>query len=258
MSSKSARFSSVVLAALMLGGGSATLSAMEALTAVRDAPWRFGVDIYGWLPKAPATIKIDGHEVANLPESFDNIIDSLDMAAMLRFDAHKGPLGFFASPIYYKGDYSEHFTGLLGERRKFELSEKVWLIDYGVSYEIGRWDIGDKSGSRTATLEPYAGFRFLHDKIKIDVDPGRIENGVRVRKTISTNAPIIGLQSRWRLSDRWSLYVSGDYGGFNVDGMDNTYQGIGTVNYHFKWGKVAYKAYAGYRYTHLEYKDNPP
>ena len=26
---------------------------------------------------------------------------------------------------------------------------------------------------------------------------------------------------------------------------------------YFKWGKVASKAYAGYRYTHLEYKDNP-
>jgi hypothetical protein len=246
-----------LLGALLLIGVSATLSAAQEGQGWQDAPWRFSFDIYGWLPNAPATIKIDGHEVANMPESFDNILDSLEMAAMLRFDARKGPLGLFVSPIYYDGDYSEHFTGPLGQRRKFELKETVWFIDYGASYEIGRWDIGAEPDSGTVTLAPYAGFRFLHDKIRINVDPGLLDDGVRVRKTISTNAPIVGLDASWQLTPSWTLRVHGDYGGFNVDGMQETYQAVGTLTYHFQWGKLASKAYAGYRYVHLEYEDEP-
>lgn len=60
-------------------------------------------------------------------------------------------------------------------------------------YKTGRWDIGAEPDSGTLTLAPYAGFRFVHDKIRIDVDPGRFDDGVRVRKTFNTNAPIVGL-----------------------------------------------------------------
>jgi len=203
------------------------------------------------------TIRIAGHEVANIPETFDNILSSLQMTAMLRFDARKGPLGFFVLPIYYQGDYDQKFFGLLGERRKFELKETVWLVDYGMSYELGRWDIGAEPGSGIITLEPYAGFRFLHDKIRINVDPGLIDDGVNVNKTISTNAPIVGLHAQWWFSPKVVLHLFGDYGGFSVDKMDKTYQAIGTLAYHFQWGKLHSKAYAGYRYTHLELKDDP-
>ena len=32
---------------------------------------------------------------------------------------------------------------------------------------------------------------------------------------------------------------------------------VGTLAYHFQWGKLASKAYAGYRYVYLEYEDDP-
>ncbi len=256
MKSKLAQFSAPILAALLLGGASAALAAPPEPMSISEAPWRFGFDIYGWLPSAPAKIKIDGHEVANIPESLDNILDSLEGTAMLYFKARKGPLELFVSPIYYNGDYNRNFTGLLGERRTFDLKETVWFVDYGASYEIARWDIGAEPDSGTLILAPYAGFRFVHDKIRIDVDPGLLDDGVRVRKTISTNSPIVGLQAWWRLTPSWSLRLKGDYGGFDVDGMENTYQALGTLAYHFQWGKLASKAYAGYRYVHLEYEDD--
>jgi hypothetical protein len=62
------------LAALLLVGVSTMSSAAQQGQGWRDAPWRFSAKVYGWLPKAPATIKIDQVEVANLPESLDNIL----------------------------------------------------------------------------------------------------------------------------------------------------------------------------------------
>ncbi len=113
------------------------------------------------------TLKIDQQEVANLPESLDNILDSLEMTAMFELKAHKGPLGFFVSPIYYKGKASQHFEGLLGQSRKISLAEEVWAIDYGVFYKIGQWSLGESADSPTVTVEPYAGALYLRDNIKI-------------------------------------------------------------------------------------------
>jgi len=72
--------------ALVLIGATATLSAAEERTSWLDAPWKFSAKGYGWLPEGSATLKIDQTEVANLPESLDNIFDSLDMGAMFEFE----------------------------------------------------------------------------------------------------------------------------------------------------------------------------
>ncbi len=219
----------------------------------RDAPWRFNIKVYGWIPKAPVTIKADDITIANMPESFDNIFDSLDFAAMAEFEARKGPLGFFVSPIYYEGKDSEHFTGPLGERRKATLEERVWLVDYGVFYEIGRWPLGSNSDSPTVTVEPYAGFRYLHDNIGINVTPGPLGFGVSNHSTLEFNTPIVGLRTSWDLTDRWRVNVSGDYGGWDVDHVNETYQGVGTLGYRFTMWKKPATFFAGYRYLHVNY-----
>jgi hypothetical protein len=144
------------LAALLLVGVSTMSSAAQEGQSWEDAPWRFNANVYGWLPQAPATVKIDQEEVAELPESFDNIFDSLEVMAMLEFEARRGPLGFFISPIYYEGKDTEHFNGLF-ERRKITLEETVWLVNYGVGYEIGKWHLGETADSATVTVEPFVG-----------------------------------------------------------------------------------------------------
>jgi hypothetical protein len=253
------RFTKITISlfcALLLVGVPAMSSAAQEGQGWRDAPWRFSARIYGWLPNAPATIKIDQHEVANRPESLDNILDSLEMTASFELEANKGPLGFFISPIYYKGKYDEDFTGLV-ERRKFSLEESVWLIDYGVSYEIGQWRLGEAADSPTVTVEPFVGGLYFHDKIKINVDPGLLDRGLNINKTLEFNTPIVGLNTFWRFNDRWSLRVSGNYGGFHVDGVNKTWQGVGLVGYHYKIkNNTPAQVFVGYRYLHIEYEED--
>ena len=224
---------------------------------MRDAPWRFSFKGYGWMPKGPATIKVDGHEIANIPESFDNIIDSVEVTAMLELEAHKGPLGLFISPVYFDGKYSDHFKGLAGERRKYTLKETVWLIDYGVGYELGTWHLGGVADAPTVTVEPFVGGLYFHDPIKVDVTPGALDEGLRIRKTIKFNTPIVGLNTLWRFNDRWSGRVSGNYGGFHMDHVNKTWQGIGLLGYHFKIKDTDSHVFAGYRYLSVHYEDDP-
>jgi hypothetical protein len=163
-------------------------------------------------------------------------------------------LGFFVSPIYYDGKASEHFTGPLGKSRKATLEESVWIIDYGVSYEVGRWRLGKNSDTPAVTVEPYAGFRFLHDNIGIKVSPGVLDLSVSKHYTVKFNTPVIGLRTSWDLTDRWCLNFSGDYGGWDVDHVNETYQGIGAIGYRFTmWEKPAI-FFAGYRYLHVDYE----
>jgi hypothetical protein len=243
-----------LIAAILLLGISVTFSAAEEPANIWDAPWRFNFNIYGWIAKAPVTIKAGDIDIVSLPESFDNILDDMQFTAMFEIEAHKGPLGFFVSPIYYDGKDSEHFTGPLGNRRKFTIEESVWLIDYGVSYEVGRWRLGENSDTPTVAVKPYAGFRFLHDNIGLKLDPGGLlDFGFSKHYTVKFNTPIVGLRTSWDLTDRWYLNVSGDYGGWDVDHVNETYQGIGALGYRFTmWGKPAI-FFAGYRYLHVDY-----
>jgi hypothetical protein len=263
---KLAKFTiSFFLATLMLVGTSVTFSAAQEPTdgqeesspSVKqklvnwweDAPWRFNLNVYGWFPQAPADIKIGKNDV-NLPEKFSTIWDDLQFGAMAEFEVHKGPIGVYFAPIYVSLLDREHIYGPLGNRRRnIKLSESVFLCDFGASYEFGPWRLGKNLNSHTVTVEPYAGARYLHDNITIDIDPGS-----RVTPTIEFMTPVFGLRTSWNLTKRWTLKISGDYGGFNVDDVKTTWQGIGTLAYHFKISNLHTKAFLGYRYLLIDYK----
>jgi len=258
---KLAKITAVCLAAVMLVGTAATPSGAQETTdywewsspsAVKTEPWRFNVNLYGWLPSAPAEIETAGGAESDLPESLSTILDSLEFAVMAEGEIHKGPFGVFVSPIFYKGEDSENITGLRGEKRKVTIDETVWLIKYGVSYDLGVLHLGKSPQSLTVTVQPYVGGLYFHDPIKLKVDPGVAGLGLKVRETIEFNTPIIGLNTLWHLTDRWSLRVGGNFGGWNVDNVESTYEVVGDIAYHFElWGQHA-KAFVGYRYLYID------
>ena len=126
-----------------------------------DGPWRFGALIYGWLPHAPADIIYGQDEVAHLPEDLDTILDSMQFVAMLELEVHKGRLGFFVSPVYYQGKDNQDFVGALGQHRTLTVKEKVWLVDYGVGWDLGPWKLGAKAEAPMLTLTPFGGARYF-------------------------------------------------------------------------------------------------
>ncbi|MGB3095333.1 MAG: hypothetical protein WBB46_01185 [Candidatus Deferrimicrobiaceae bacterium] len=263
------------LFAMMLGGALATPSGAQepakpqeksspsapdapADTKSERWPWRFNINVYGWLPKAPVTIKVDGNDVASAPETLDKILDDLDMTAMFEVEVHKGPIGVFVSPVYYKGKDKEDFTGALGQARSLSLEEKVWVIKYGVSYDLGPWrlDLGKNFDSPTVVLQPYGGFLYLHDDIEMKIDPGVLGLGFDFNDTIKFNTPVVGMNILLDLTKRWALRLGANFGGWSVDGVKSTREFVGTAAYRFKMWDVSSKVFAGYRYLHVDYDIN--
>jgi hypothetical protein len=88
----------------------------------------------------------------------------------------------------------------------------------------------------------------------LKVDPGVLDLGLDYKTTLSFNTPIVGLNTLWDLTKRWTLRLGGNYGGWDVDDVKKTYEGIGTVGYRFKMWDVSSKVFAGYRYVHVDYE----
>ena len=249
------KFFCALLTGFLLAGTPAILSAAD--TGVDDARWVFKVNIYGWLPDAPVDIIVNQMQVGNLPESLDTIIDGLEMASMTEFELSKGPLSFFVSPIYYKGKVHEDFVDPLGETRRLTVKETVWLIDYGVGWRFGPWNMSESADSATLTLTPYFGARYFHDPIRLNVPPGAIGPGLNIKTTVAFTTGIAGLRANVKFSDKWSFGLAGDFGVFDANEVDKTWQTAGTVNYSFKIKNTPSVFYVGYRYLVIDLI-NPP
>jgi hypothetical protein len=261
--------SALLLAASPLLAGTARAEAPDATAKpwwrpTIEGPWRFTLAGYGWLPEAPAEIDL-GPVDDTLPEDLGTIIDGLQFGAMADLELRKGSFGAYFSPIVVFLSDSEHIDGPI-ERHKVTLDEDVYLMDFGLSYEVGRWQLWNQADwilpSPMVAIEVIAGGRALIDDIKVKLKPGArtfdpetIEAGRSVDAEIDFVAPVVGLRAFWDLTDRLNLRIGGDYGGFDVDHLEETYNAVGLVGWRFKPKPyLNINVYAGYRFLHIDYK----
>ena len=238
--------------------------AVSALNPSRPAPdglaaptllgdWRFRVALNGWLP---TTILIDGMSAGGggtVEESSGWFFESLKYYVPIDLQARKGPFGAFVAPIVIGLEDSEHFTGPLGERRKVTVEEEVFLMDFGLSFELGRWHLGKGADSPTVTVESTFGGRALLDDISLKINAGPVSSSRTESVNVDFAAPVLGLRTVWDLTERWAVSLEGDYGGFDVDHLDETWNAEGFLGYRFKIYGVSSIVFAGYRYLYIDY-----
>jgi hypothetical protein len=224
----------------------------------KSAPWRFGLDIIGWLPRVPIEVVDEGIKEKDTMTLHD-LLRWMRFYLPLELAVRKGPFGVFASPIVYLAKTTKHIPihvslpELTGEE-DITVRENVLIMEFGLSYQLGRWDLWDHPDwiipSPAITVEPFVGGLTLVDKFKIKIRPGPT-----VRPDITFVTPIIGLNTFWDLTERWNLKISGYYGGFGVYHVRETGNVIGKIGYRFKIGSVPSNVYVGYRYLHLEHDE---
>lgn len=217
-----------------------------------EGPWRFTVAGWGWLPEIALDSKLD-HQDFTLPIDLGTIIDDLQYGAMLDFEVRKGKFGAYVAPIFVGLKDTEHVQGLEFDH-KVTVDDIAYLTDFGLSYEVGRWHLWDRSNwilpSPAVAVEPFVGARWLIDDIKVKLEPGRT-----FKTDIDFIAPVLGLRTFWDLTDRLNLRIEGDYGGFNVDHLKQTYNALGAVGWRFKPRQDLHiNVFAGYRYLYVQYE----
>ena len=206
-----------------------------------DGGWRFRIAINVY---APNVIHIEAKTASRggyLDKDLGWLLESLNLYVPVDFEVRKGSFGAFFHTL---------FVGLNGGTDVIGPIELAWnasiyLFDIGLSYELGRWRLGQGSSGPEITLEPFAEARVLY---------GPLDVSIRDRPSggdLSSAVPAVGLRSFIDLDEHWNLQFQGDYGGFGVDDNHQTWQAVGLIGYRWPGWGAHWNLQVGYRAMRL-------
>jgi hypothetical protein len=128
-------------------------------------PWRFSFAVPGWVTWEAGTIGING---SNSPVKIgpNDVIPKVDLAAVIRADAHKGRFGIMAEYSYF--DISDG-VGANGLVSKLDIRTDEHLGELALAWRVIEGERG--------WLDLFAGARYtnLYERLGIHPDDGAIE-----------------------------------------------------------------------------------
>ena len=207
-----------------------------------EGPWRSRIALNGWLPTGLKITVDTESDSGSVTEDLDWLLNHLDYIIPISGEVRKGSFGAYANLLAFK------LTGTLDAGpARLDWDDHGFLLDVGLSYQLGRWALGTGARAPSLTVEPFAGARLLYDPVDIEVNPGPESTTV----DLSNYVPVIGLRTFWDLTEHWNLRIEGDYGGFGVDDNHETYNFLGLIGYRFRGWGVGWNIQAGYRALRL-------
>lgn len=204
--------------------------------------WEFAVSpMYLWAKSVEANTSAGGNESPLELDFKNDILENLDAAFALHFEARKDRLGLFLEYNFARLDPS--IKGGLGPIE----------IRGDVNYEDTMWEGGATwafAESDSTRWEVLGGLRYYDQDVEIKLSTSG--PGLLPGRTISVGDdwvhPFGGLRVITRLSDRWTFRARADVG--YEDSDNQALQGIALFDYRFRdWGS----AFVGYRYLDMDF-----
>jgi hypothetical protein len=246
-------FLTIVIVVLIAALNALTVAAEERKAA---SGWEFSVAPYLWAISMDGSVTVRGFE-ADVDASFNDILDELNFAFMLAYEARKGHWGLWGNTIYSNLGNSD-VDGPAGFAEVDPTVTAFWQ-ELGGFYRLGTWDLADSSDKKTpsVTVDTFFGARYTYLDAKIDFKlegPFRSsENNVDEDK--SWLEPLLGIRTIWDLNERWVLTMAGDIGGVTF-GSDFAWSASGLIGYQFSlFGEDNARVFAGYRALYQDYTD---
>jgi hypothetical protein len=193
--------------AVALFATNSPIFAQEA--AADDAGWKYTLNVYGWGTGFTGELGPNSHQV-DVHSSISDVLEVLDFAAFLHFEAHKGRWGIMVDPIYANLGTTADSQGRRLERTvDLDMEASVFIL--AGSYQVYK---GPQS-----TLDFTFGGRYMG--LTADIAPRHVP---AYHEKVSWVDPVIGLKGSVRMSKAWTFVYRGDIGGFGV-GSDLTWLG---------------------------------
>jgi hypothetical protein len=204
--------------------GSAAESSINA--APEDDPWQFSATPYVWVVQLNGKVKVRNRDL-NVGINFDQIFNHLEgPPLMLHLEVRKKKFGFYTAPLYVKLSADVNNAGpvtLFGGNDTLTL----WVVESGAFYQIAQ--LGE---DRPWKLEALAGFRYwnLDNNVSFNAFPNIIFNASRNQDLWD---PFIGLRLSKRLTEKLSMSLLGEYGGFCISEStpNDSWEAVGTLGY---------------------------
>lgn len=173
-----------------------------------------------------------GATVANIDQSFSDILENLDVGGMGAFRASKRPWAHTIDTIYVGLGAEATISGV-----NFDVDVDQLIASYDVGYELAE------------NLEVLAGLRYN----AIDVDLTVRTSGASFRASGDKDwlDPYVGLSGTIPLNDALALAIRGDIGGFDI-GSDLAWQVVVLLHWNFS---ETFLAALGYRVLDTDYED---
>ena len=239
-----------------------TSLALAQQSAIENAPWQFGVSIYGWFPSIAGETSFaqpgGGNEFGI---DIEDILDNLKFTLMGTVDVRKGRWGIATDLIYMDvgGDKSGTRAATIGRRAlpvnatadvDLDLKSWIWTL-------AGYYRAVDRS---TQTLDILAGTRYVDVEQKVDWTlSGNIGSIPIPDRTGAATAvvdnwdAIIGVRGRFAFGARKAWFIP-YYLDVGTGESDFTFQGLAGLGYAFKWCDVV----GAWRYLYYDLPSGKP
>ena len=198
-----------------------------------DTNWNFDVaPLYLWAINIEGETGVRGR-TAGTEIDFGDIYDNLQGVFTVRFNAiYKQKFGVLIDYNYLNLG-KEKETGVVN----LEVSMKTQILNLAATYRLmdGRH-----------TLDGVAGIRY--NVMGVDID--FTGTGLNIDEDKDWADPIVGARYAYQMTDKWTLRLYGDIGGFGVS-SNFTWQGVGMIDFQ-PWKHVA--IVAGYRVIDTDYE----
>ncbi len=202
------------------------LALAAAAPVARAEDWKYDLYVYGLGAAVDGTVGLGPVDGA-VDVSFSDILDNLELGAMVSFRARKDDWAVMVDAIY--GD-----LGAANEQVDIDIDQVIFEVD--AAFRL------------TEVLELLFGLRY------VDIDTGFAFSGplgIRASAGDSWIDPLVGLQLESPMGDKWTFGGRLDVGGFGV-GTDFSYQAA--LHFGYRLGESATLTF-GWRYLDMDYED---
>ncbi len=180
------------------------LCALVTLPAMADE-WTFSVEPYILAANIQGDASIGRVTGAEVDVNFSTILENLDMAAMIHFEAHSGNGWGFALDYGFM-DLSDDIFG-----------ERGGIVDARVRQGTLEGLLIRQSSNEAMGLEYFAGFRWWDNDINVAFDPAILPGTPERKVDASWVDLLVGVRWTRDLSERWQMQLRGDVGGFGIE-----------------------------------------
>jgi hypothetical protein len=195
-----------------------------------SSPWKFELAPYLWLPAVHGDLAVRGRTTdvdVDLGDRLDLMFDGVKfLVAMGRAEARKGNLLFTLDAVYLNLEDD----GTTARGLETEVTSQFLITEFGGGYRLGTWPLTPEVWP-AVSCDVMAGGRYVLLEAGIDIDGGPRGRRIDIERDMEWIEPFVGGRILLTLSQRITIGVRGDVGGFGI-GSDFTWNLVGSVQYH--------------------------
>jgi len=208
--------------------------------APEENTWKYSIAPYLWASGLEGQMGVNG-KVADIDMPLSDLLDVIDFAGYLAFDATKGDWGYYADFQYIKLSGSQATPkGFLADKLKAGMEQ--FRMEAGVKYRVYH--------DEKTTVRLMAGAMYTYFSSDLEIKGGPLAGSID--GSTDWIDPSVGISLDYQFNEKWNAHVVGQVGGFGVS-SDITWQVLAGVGYSINdcWTIVG-----GYRHQYVDYEND--